>query len=348
MQCKYVETFAGWPTGCVDTSVFAPLREFQVMGRPMWHVDTNGSVKQLSEEKLRKKLRSGAFSGRQLARRAGEEEWAPLYESELFQQEVAFTGSPREAAWRRSSNHAETALFLGLSAFYVPLGMVSIVIFVEYFGPRPGLGPSAWWLLLWPFVISLHLSFLSLIRQYFADQGSAGQAVLSPATVESGLSGSFLEEVNAALSKSALEVGVQSELRTAAAELCGKIGELDEVVSSDTIESLREQEDACRSKAMDSEDPQLRETFLDEATAIGQRCQNLERTATLLTRLKAQQRTFLHQLESLTLGALQAESKAEVPDLDENLRTLRHQLRADDEVDEALARARLASKQRVI
>src|SRR5688572_21743097 len=66
-----------------------------------WRVQDGSDVRDLTEEKLRKKLRSGDLSGAELARPEGELEWKPLHRFPIFREEVPFQGGSVGAARAR-------------------------------------------------------------------------------------------------------------------------------------------------------------------------------------------------------------------------------------------------------
>jgi len=63
---------------------------------------SDGRVRQMSEAKLRSKLRRGKFSGLELARRADDPNWRPLGQLHLYSQEVAFEGDPLDHARQKT------------------------------------------------------------------------------------------------------------------------------------------------------------------------------------------------------------------------------------------------------
>ena len=72
------------------------------VGGKDWWVREGNETRQLSEEKLRRRLRKGDYSGLELARPDGETEWKPLHSYPLFTEEVPHSGNAERAAAFRS------------------------------------------------------------------------------------------------------------------------------------------------------------------------------------------------------------------------------------------------------
>ena len=67
-----------------------------------WSVQIEDKVKDFTEEDLRKRLRKRKLTGVELCRFEGEESWRPLHDTELFRQEVPFSGDPGQEARKRA------------------------------------------------------------------------------------------------------------------------------------------------------------------------------------------------------------------------------------------------------
>ena len=67
----------------------------------MWEVHFGGKVRRWTEEDLRNKLRKNKVSGVELARRVGDDEWTPLYATDLYRETVPHTGDPKSGVLRR-------------------------------------------------------------------------------------------------------------------------------------------------------------------------------------------------------------------------------------------------------
>ena len=78
----------------VEREIRAAFGETEVLLR-----SSDGRTKSLSERRLRRKLLRNRFSGDEMVRRADEGEWVHIYKSDLFRQEVPYTGDP--ADWVR-------------------------------------------------------------------------------------------------------------------------------------------------------------------------------------------------------------------------------------------------------
>ncbi|MGH9323333.1 MAG: protein kinase domain-containing protein, partial [Vicinamibacteria bacterium] len=70
-------------------------------GSSVYHVDSDGKVRILSEARLRRRLRQNHYSGIEMVRRKGEGSWIPLHETSLFREEVPSHGAPADRAAKR-------------------------------------------------------------------------------------------------------------------------------------------------------------------------------------------------------------------------------------------------------
>ena len=147
----------------------------------------DGATKSLSERRLRRKLRRNRFSGDEMVRRGDEGEWVPIYESDLFRQEVPYSGDPAIWVGKRKiadfMQHACTFVTFGV-AWYFFLGEVPV------------------WMGFWGIGLAFHamstlpaaLPFLRRKRE-LAAKTTPALAEVPAALPDSLLSASFLEEV---------------------------------------------------------------------------------------------------------------------------------------------------------
>ena len=87
-----------------------------------YHVQIRrGGIKSLDEPTLRQKLRANKYDGLELVRRDDETDWRPLYETEVYRQEVPHRGDPRWPALRKrlKSFGAHLAFYLGFGALMI-------------------------------------------------------------------------------------------------------------------------------------------------------------------------------------------------------------------------------------
>ena len=93
-----VPSFGGAIRGQVRRDVRNALSEAEreirdTFGEPEFYLRSrDGVTKSISERRLRRKLRRNRFSGDEMVRRGDEGEWVHIYESDLFRQEVPYSG----------------------------------------------------------------------------------------------------------------------------------------------------------------------------------------------------------------------------------------------------------------
>jgi len=306
----------------------------------MWHVQVDDEVKLFTEKKLRKKLRKRDLSGLELARPDGSESWVPLHETPLFRQEVAVVGSARSAARAQVSKKL----------------MIHALVFVCVIAGFTFNDGFPFWAFFWAIGLGAHgLTVWTRLRADEANSAASGLES-TPAVSEqrskeeadrpsAASDNRFLSSIDSALSESGLSADVQTELAASARELHEKGEALQKFLAPGIVEALESAATNAREQALKSQNEQDKEVFEAEVTAIEQRREHLEHARQQLNRLEAQQRTLLHQIEGLRLGSIQHES-LDVPDLQPKLTAIRRQLHADEEIDEALARARRAAHAR--
>jgi hypothetical protein len=159
-----------------------------------------------------------------------------------------------------------------------------------------------------------------------------------------------LETAIAALERAAGAAGLPrgvdlAALRAAGAELRRQHLALDAQAGGEARERLQKERDEAIAGAARTADPRTAEVLRDQATSVERRLAALDQAADAAARLAARERTLLHQLESLRLSLLQSgvdESRA--PDLAEEVERLRLDLRASEEIETDLARARLGAR----
>jgi len=74
-----------------------------------WTVDMGSHWRIVSEAALRTYLRERALSGLEMVKPPGALVWEPLYDTDIFREEVSFTGSPEAAAQKRRARREFTS-----------------------------------------------------------------------------------------------------------------------------------------------------------------------------------------------------------------------------------------------
>jgi hypothetical protein len=107
-------------------------------------------------------------------------------------------------------------------------------------------------------------------------------------------------------------------------------------------ERLTRERDAALAQAAAARDPRTIEVLRDQARSVGERLESMREAAETAARLEARERTLLHQVESLRLALLRSGAEeARAPELADEARRLQADLKAEAEIDNAMAAARL-------
>lgn len=298
-----------------------------------WRIQKDGSTHTWSEDKLRRKLRSGDLTGVEVARPDGVDEWRPLHAWPVFREEVAVEGSDTERA----------ALDRQLQGFVGHL--VAFVGVMAGFTVMTGSVP--FWGAFWGIGLAMHALKVGPAAIRRIQRGHASQAAQAVEAVEAVAA---LEDPQVTALRAALDGLESAELdvdldaiRQAGVDLAGKRAALEAALPEDGVRSLEGQLSAAEARATiggpDAPDHEA------EARALRQRLSHLREVSTTVERLKARERALVHEVEALRLAALQAAARddaAPAPDLAAATERLRAEVAAVDEVDALVNRARAA------
>jgi hypothetical protein len=296
-----------------------------------WQLQDGSKSKAVTEAHLRKKLGSGDLSGIELVRAPGSSAWIPLYDTPLFAEVVPFVGHPARAAqWRLVNGFAwHLVSFLAVMFF---LGFPSWGVF--------------WGLGLLGHAVATLRPAVQLAR------GAAGELTSEAADGVEQVGDSppisdFESDLAQVLAElSALEEPTD-ELRERALALHAKRRRLDAAVEGEDIEALRAERAQADQRAAQAQ-PADRRVYEAQAKAVADRMAVTEQAIRARDRLLAQEREVLHSLRGLALARLSSSSRVEASsDAGDRLERVRRSLDADAEVDDALARARRASRERL-
>jgi hypothetical protein len=301
---------------------------------PAYEVVRRGRIRVLDVNSIRSRLARGRLSPDTQVRPLGDPGWRPLREvPELLGAEPAQTGS-----WPRIHGFLWNAGAWAIMSFGLGL-------------PRAA---TLWWgLAVVLHGVSLVVRFASAPRARRASlpEGSKeGEALPAPAQAAAD---PFLAELEAAIGELAAAAGPAGlprgldlqALRAAAGELRRQHRALEAQADGPARERLQGERDEALAAAGRTKDPRTAEVLQDQAESVERRLRALEQAADAAARLGARERTLLHQVESLRLSLLQSgvdESRA--PDLAEEVERLRLDLRASEELESDLARARLGAR----
>ena len=294
----------------------------------MWKVHHDAKVREWNESTVRRKLRKGKLTGIELVLEPGSEDWRPLHSTPLYAQVVPHVGDSEQAALGRVSgsffSHAASFAIV-ITGFTIATGTVPLW--------------AAWW--------GIGLAFHGLktfkdLRKAKIQQGSVPSAAAHTATVamlaDSEVISAIDELTTAGWS------GDAEALRATATELSRRRHLVDDSANDAARQALMAEKEQVQNDR-EHADPATQVLLDDQRDAIDARIAFLDNVRQLSVRLRAQERTFLHQIESLRLGQLQSSDTSTTTDLEASVTRLRRELDAESEVTDALARARQAQRQ---
>ena len=296
----------------------------------MWEVHHDGKVRALTDAELREMLRKNKLAGVELARREGEDSWSPLYSTDVYRQVVPHTGDPAVNARNR---------LLQPFVFHVAAFVTVLTALWSVSGDPP------LWGAFWGIGLFFHglktvrgLRQLPLRPRATAVPHEDLSAVTPPLLPDNEVLRAIEDLDQAGWS------GDTHALRETATLLMQRRALVDDATDGQAKESLTDERSAVLA---DREQASAATQALldDQLSAIDARLRFLGDVEQLSIRLRAQERTLLHQVESLRLGQIRASEDTAHPDLMQAVTRLRRELDAESEVTDALARARQATRQ---
>ncbi|GMR21758.1 MAG: hypothetical protein BMS9Abin37_0073 [Acidobacteriota bacterium] len=303
---------------------------------------SSGKTKSITEERLRKRLRRNRYSGTELIRQNGEEEWIPLYESAVFRQEVPLRGDAVD--WARKRKVMEflrhTVCFIGVGAgWYLMLGEI----------------PS--WMAFWGIGLGVHAintapaALLLFGRNTLAPRWETPETALpvveATAALEDGsLSQSFRDEVDRV--KELLKKRGGGNADSLIEEVDGIVDrvstlatlhrDLTEQTSPEERERLAKTSVEAERKLIEATAAHDRRLFQRQFDVLRQRRQAIDKALVVIERLAVRRDVAEHQIKQLRLDLSRADaSSASVPELTSRLQDIRHEVDATEKVDEAIA-----------
>ena len=308
----------------------------------LYHVQAEGGgrVKTFDEGELAERIRRGRLTGVELARRDDEDEWHPLFESRVFQREVPATGDPRQAArWR-----ALRALGGHFTGFFI----CGVVMYSTQ-------GHLPFWMGIWGAVLGLQVLRTSPALWAAIRGGSSAAARLpapAPAALPAGgrplpalaAAASPLEQEAVRVRELIAERHVPDAKRlvaevdgivTLVAELARREADLAEQTTpserASVAASLAEAESKLAAATL-AQDRRLYERQLD---VLKRRSEAMEKAVHVRDRLRVRRDLAGHQLKQLRLDLSRgAAVELDVPELSSRLQYIRHEVDAQEEVEE--------------
>lgn len=294
----------------------------------MWEVREDDGVRSYSSRMVERMLSSGELSGAEFAR-VDEGEWAQLYQLPIFRKAVPVAGDPRKmVAWR---------MFKPL-AIHLMVYLVVIGVFIP---------PGAKFFVAGGWGIGVLAQAASVIPGMLALLGGSAEAPVAPAEAEVAPESAFAEtsrSMAAELSDNpelAAEVG---QLDALGRSLAKRIATLDRLVDEEELLRLEKEVGRIDAQLELEDDPRDREALQREQESITERVAVMKDAASALERLQTEERALVHQMEGLRLALARAAVASEdVPDLLQDVRTMREKAEAEAQLDDELARARQAA-----
>jgi len=303
----------------------------------------SGRIVSISEGRLRRKLRKHRFSGDELMRREGDATWTPLYESEVFRQEVAFTGDPgdfvRRKKWRDFMQHASTFFIFG-TVWWVWRGEVPFWMGfwgMGLVGHAVSILPGAW-----PFQKKLPDAPEDVIDVV----PETSEALPEPDLPEPF--GDEVSRVKELLDRrggehAAVLVAEVDKIASRVKELVRKDRDLEEQTSPSERTRLRETIEGAEQKLSVVDSAGDKKLFQRQLDVLHSRESAIEKALVVLDRLRARRDVAFNQIKQLRLDLSRAEaSSASVPELTSRLQDIRHEVDATEQVDEAIAQELLS------
>jgi hypothetical protein len=320
----------------VSAEIVAPSSMYSVQhghrGRP------GRRVRRYDEGELADLIRRGRLTGAELVRRDGEERWQPLFESRVFRREVPTTGDPRTAArWR---------VLQALGGHFTGFFIVGVVMYSTQ-------GHLPFWMAIWGAVLAAQTlrsapAIWDVLRPGPAARplppgGStgAGGPPRLPSSLPAGgplaQEAAHVRELIAARggndAKRLLEevdgiVKLVGEIATREADLAEQTTDDERAALARSLREAKERLDA----ATLAQDRRLFERQLD---VLRRREQAIEKAVRLRDRLRVRRDLAEQQLKQLRLDLSRgAAVSLDVPELSSRLQYIRHEVDAQEEVEE--------------
>jgi predicted Ser/Thr protein kinase len=317
----------------------------------VYHVQTDlgfsngaggGKIRRYDEIELVDRIRNGKLTGVELVRREGEETWQPLFESHVFRREVPTVGDPGEAArWRvlrQVGGH--------FSSFFI----VAAIMFANE-------GHFPFWLGIWGAFLAVHAlkaapTVITLLQRRGFERGPAATGPALPAGVSRQLPPP--KEAGAAVSPIAQEVarvralierrGGKDAPRLLAevdgivkiaAELATRQADLEEQTSEAERAALSRSAAQARDSLEHASRAEDRRLFERQLEVIRRREEAIAKATRVLQRLRVRRELAEHQVKQLRLDLSRGAAVGlDVPELSSRLQFIRHEVDAQEEVEE--------------
>jgi hypothetical protein len=307
----------------------------------LYHVQAAGKkVRRYDEEELARRIRRGKLTGVELVRRDDEERWQPLFESRVFRREVPSVGDPRDAArWR---------LLRALGGHFTGFFITGVVMYATQ-------GHIPFWMGIWGAVLAVQVigtlgaAWPLLVRRRHDDR-PVGPAVVAvpppplPAPRNPGGVSSALTQEAARVRALIEQRGGKDTLRLLAevdgivkreAALATRQADLEEQTSDDERAAVATSVSEARASLGRASQAQDRRLFQRQLDVLRRREEAITKAMRVLQRLRVRREMAEHQLKQLRLDLSRGAAVGlDVPELSSRLEYIRHEVDAQEEVEE--------------
>jgi len=310
-------------------------------GLARYHVETRRGVRVYDEVELVGLIRRDKLNGAELVRRDDEEQWQPLFESQVYRREVPAIGDPRDAARLR--------MLRGVAGHFTGFFIASVVMFAIQ-------GHFPFWLAIWGAVLAVQTLgavpaawALFRRRRVAADPKPAAPALPRPEDRQlappAGPAASSTIAQEAARVRSLIEhrggpdaarlIAEVDRILELTAKLAARQADLEEQTSQRERDSLAHACAEAEARLARAELEQDRRLFERQLEVLKGREQAIAKAMRVLERLQVRRDVVEHQLKQLRLDlSRDAASGLDVPELSSRLEFIRFEVDAREEVEE--------------
>ena len=292
-------------------------------------------VERYDEEELAEQIRRGRLTGVELVRRDDEEQWRPLFESRVFQREVPAVGDPRTAArWR---------VLRALGGHFTGFLFVGVVMYSTQ-------GHLPFWMAIWGAVLAAQTLRSMPVLMAVLRPGPAAPA-LPPVGPAPDAQPRRLAAAVSPLAQEATRVRdliAQRRLPDASrlvAEVDGIVRLVDELSAreADLAEQTTDAERAAVARSLAEAQARLdgaalaqdRRLFERQLEVLRRRAEGIEKAVRVRDRLRVRRDLAEQQLKQLRLDLTRGAAVClDVPELSSRLQYIRHEVDAQEEVEE--------------
>jgi serine/threonine protein kinase len=308
-------------------------------GPEVYHVQTGDRVRSYDEGKLAQLIRRGRLTGAELARRDGDEQWRPLFESRVYRREVPTSGDPRDAARRR--------LLRGVAGHFSGFFITGVVMYSLE-------GHLPFWMAIWGAVLGMQAlraapAAWTLLRRGRGEaarpavgpplpapggQLEAGAAGVPSAVAHEGALVRALIQKRGGSDAGRLLADVDGILKLTA-DLAARLADLEEQTSDRERAALATAVSEAQARLDRAELAQDRRLFERQLKVVQGREEAIAKAMRVLERLRVRRELAEHQLKQLRLDLSRgAAGSLDVPELTSRLQFIRYEVDAQEDIDE--------------